>query len=785
MAKTGDKKIKYTISVELAQSQAKVNKLKNSVKELNDAIHIGDGRTKKNKKLKEQLIKTEERLTKATQRHTQAVIKDAGASQNSLFAINKQIQALQAENRLLDMNSQKFKDNTAAIAQHADKMNQATGATGGATSATMELSRVVSDAPYGIRGVANNLSQFTSQMFYASQAAGGLGNALKDMGKLMLGPLGIVFAITTVISIMDFMSQQTDKTKKAINALAEATASGGTNLRILKQAIEDGTMTVEEQNKALAAANEEYEGLNLKVDENRQLTDASVVALDAKVIVLQKIAKAMALQSLIEEQYAKQLPLQAKQAELNANADRKEISAVKALSTATKESAGSSALASAQRARSAATDNENLTKEIDKEIDRLISLGTAEDLIDEMLGGTKKSTKRTTDPDNNLGKSMSGGTLDMDKTNDKNRQKELLSVIRNEEEKQLIRDQFAQKALKSTKDNFDKAQLLRRDNFIKAQELRKVNNADDEFIQKDADRLIEEANETHNQAMLQSEETYNEAKKILEETQNTATFNRQQKRESEAVDRNLRMQAMQAEADAFVKQGRFTVKQDLYEIERAQALQEQDILRARYEALEIDSDERLRLEEQHTKRDLEIKTDAAKREQEIEQAKANFRDKMLGHIGAGLGAASKLFKKNSAEAKIFALAEIAVGTAKGFINGLDIAQKTAKTTPAAAFTFPLFYASQVAAVLSAAGRAKAVLQGGGSSGASGSSGSGSSAPTGPSFSPDFNVVGNSGSNQLAEGIGSQFSEPTRAYVVYDDIQQAGSVVEESIESSGI
>jgi len=579
------------------------------------------------------------------------------------------------------------------------------------------------------------------------------------------------------------MSQQTDKTKKAINALAEATASGGVNLRILKKAIEDGTMSVEEQNKALAAANEEYEGLNLKVDENRQLTDASVVALDAKVIVLQKIAKAMALQSLIEEQYAKQLPLQAKQSELNAAADRKEIAAVKALSKATKDSAGTSAFASAQRARNAATDNENLSKEIDKEIDRLISLGTAEDLIDEMLGGTTKTTTKKGDPDNKLGKSMSGGSLDMDRTNDKNREKELLSVIRNEEEKQLIRDQFAQKALERTRVNFDNAQLLRRDNFIKAQELRKTNNTDDEFIQKDADRLIEEANNTHNQTMLQSEETYNNAKKILEETQDTATFNRQQKRDSESVDRNLRIQAMQSEADAYVKEGRFTVKQDLYEIERSQALQEQDILKARYEALEIDSDERLRLEEQHTKRDLKIKTDAAKREQEIEQAKANFRDKMLGHIGAGLGAASKLFKKNSAEAKIFALAEIAVGTAKGLINGLDIAQKTAKGTgPAASFAFPIFYASQVAAVLGAAASAKSVLQGGGSSG---SSGSNPSTPSEPSFSPEFNVVGNSESNQLAEGIGNQVNEPTRAYVVYEDIQEAGSVVEDSIESSGI
>ena len=784
MANTGDKKIKYTISVELAQSQAKVNKLKNSVKELNDAIYIGDGRTKKNKKLKEQLIKTEERLTKATQRHTQAVIKDAGASQNSLFAINKQIQALQAENRLLDMNSQKFKDNTAAIAQHADKMNQATGATGGATSATMELSRVVSDAPYGIRGVANNLSQFTSQMFYASQAAGGLGNALKQIGKLMLGPLGIVFAITTVISIMDYMSQSSGKAADSISDLTDETYANSLVAKGYVDTLED--VNTSEKDRAIAVQELIELIPTLKEEDLEYGKNLDNVRLQIEAYSLAQASR-IQIDNLVQEN--SEILAQKNESSVidSIKNDEQRIDRMKnfILEQGAEVSGYFLGFGPANLIEKGDIDT------IEEEFSRLVRIVDKKSSpilkrIQELSGNiqidpnTPKGDGVT--PENKLGKSMAGGSLDMDRTNDKNREKELLSVIRNEEEKQLIRDQFAQKALKSTKDNFDRAQLLRRDNFIKAQELRKVNNADDEFIQKDADRLIEEANETHNQTMLQSDETYNEAKKILEETQDTATFNRQQKRESEAVDRNLRMQAMQAEADAFVKQGRFTVKQDLYEIERAQALQEQDILRARYEALQIDSDERLILEEQHAKRALEIKTDAAKREQEIEQAKANFRDKMLGHIGAGLGAASKLFKKNSAEAKIFALAEIAVGTAKGFINGLDIAQKTAKTTPAAAFTFPLFYASQVAAVLSAAGRAKSVLQGGGSSGASGS---GSSAPTSPSFSPDFNVVGNSESNQLAEGIGSQFSEPTRAYVVYDDIQEAGSVVEESIENSGI
>jgi|SaaInlV_120m_DNA_3_1039746.scaffolds.fasta_scaffold06100_4 hypothetical protein len=77
-------------------------------------------------------------------------------------------------------------------------------ATGSATSATMELSRVISDMPYGIRGMANNITQLVSQLGTASTKAGGLTNALKLMWAQMMGPLGIVFAITAVVSALDF-----------------------------------------------------------------------------------------------------------------------------------------------------------------------------------------------------------------------------------------------------------------------------------------------------------------------------------------------------------------------------------------------------------------------------------------------------------------------------------------------------------------------------------------------------------------------------------------------------
>lgn len=75
-----------------------------------------------------------------------------------------------------------------------------------------------------------------------------------------------------------------------------------------------------------------------------------------------------------------------------------------------------------------------------------------------------------------------------------------------------------------------------------------------------------------------------------------------------------------------------------------------------------------------------------------------------------LSALSAIFGRQTAAGKAAALVEIAAGTAVGFVNALRIAQQSAAGTgPAAAFAFPVFYASQIAAVLSAVGRAKQVL----------------------------------------------------------------------------
>ena len=84
-------------------------------------------------------------------------------------------------------------------------------ATGASTSATLELGRVLSDMPYGIRGVANNLQQLASNLFFMSKATdlatgksvgfmGAMGNLLKGL----IGPAGILIAFQGVIALLDY-----------------------------------------------------------------------------------------------------------------------------------------------------------------------------------------------------------------------------------------------------------------------------------------------------------------------------------------------------------------------------------------------------------------------------------------------------------------------------------------------------------------------------------------------------------------------------------------------------
>ena len=138
----------------------------------------------------------------------------------------------------------------------------------------------------------------------------------------------------------------------------------------------------------------------------------------------------------------------------------------------------------------------------------------------------------------------------------------------------------------------------------------------------------------------------------------------------------------------------------------------------------------------------------------IKQARLAY----LSAIGNAVGELGNLMEEGSASAKALALTEIAINTAVGFMQGLNIAQKSAQAAgPAAALAFPIFYASQIAAVLGAVNSAKGILGAGG----------GSVSTTTPNLS---------GSTPAPEMLSGAFTlnnpteqQPVQAYVVTDNL----------------
>lgn len=154
----------------------------------------------------------------------------------------------------------------------------------------------------------------------------------------------------------------------------------------------------------------------------------------------------------------------------------------------------------------------------------------------------------------------------------------------------------------------------------------------------------------------------------------------------------------------------------------------------------------------------------AEEQEQLDRRAYSMRLQMFGHYADALGSVSQLMEENSKAQKIFALAEIAANTAIGFAQGLTLAQQQAKeAAPVSAVAFPLFYASQIAAVLAAAARAKSILNGGSPSRG------GIDRGTVNVEAPDFNVVGASPESQLAQSVAQQQQAPLRAFVVGKEI----------------
>ena len=188
------------------------------------------------------------------------------------------------------------------LSKASKKIQQSAGLAG---ATVQELGRGISDLPYGIRGVANNLSQIGSLFTTLIVSAGGFKNALIALKGAMMGPLGVltIFQVFTALiqtDMLDGLFGITKAQKAYTNALkdgAEAASDDISKLNTLLDTARNVNLSLDERKRAIELINENYPEYlgNLSI-ENLD-TEAQNTLIEKNIEFLNKQALAKALQA--------------------------------------------------------------------------------------------------------------------------------------------------------------------------------------------------------------------------------------------------------------------------------------------------------------------------------------------------------------------------------------------------------------------------------------------------------------------------------------------------------
>ena len=216
-----------------------------------------------------------------------------------------------------------------------------------------------------------------------------------------------------------------------------------------------------------------------------------------------------------------------------------------------------------------------------------------------------------------------------------------------------------------------------------------------------------------------------------------------------------------------------------------QGLSTEELERSQKESLQTMRDGFAKTDEERAKKtgDKEVadakaisdaKIEIAKREQEAKSASLNGYASALGSISGVIG-------QETEKGKALAIASSLVNTYASISGQLKAFSKV----PVPGYAIAQAIATGVVGFANVKKIASVKVPNSSGGGSVPSGGSAPSAPATPSLPPAFNVVGASDTNQLADAIGGQSQEPTRAYVVANDVTSAQSMQRAIVDGASI
>jgi hypothetical protein len=375
-----------------------------------------------------------------------------------------------------------------------------------------------------------------------------------------------------------------------------------------------------------------------------------------------------------------------------------------------------------------------------------------------------------------IGNYEKGAAKERQEQNDAYAKARLEKQIKNKENEIAVQKALGKDTYNLEKDNLHRKLILNKDNQEELEKLRQE------------ERLLDAA---HKKSLQDKQAAHNaELKKKQEEAEAEAKRKREEAEKERAEFQNKKGRAAEEEYDAILKReeeareknrqsGLTEIEQvnDKYdkliqsakdagvstielEIEKANAIND-----IKLTAQKTDYENNKAIEDQKAAEDIEREQ---KRTEAIQSFKENLNNIISGIEASGLAKS----KAGQAISKALALTQIGIDTAVAIGNASKLA--TAEGAKAALVGGPgagtvariVSYASSYAQVLTNFMRAKTMLSSGGSGGGGAAAGGGGGAAA---AAPSFNIVGQSGANQIAESIGARESQPMRAFVVGGDV----------------
>ena len=680
--------------------------------------------------------------------------------------------------RQIQSSKKTVSEGVANSAMGLDQMKTTAGLSGAIVT---EMGRTISDAPYGLKGMGNNISQLSSLfgMFAVNVKKSGrtMTQGFKQLGSSLMGPIGIVTGLQLIVALMQSgafsklaewftgMNPRLKLMGELFNETAEQVGGLISKFNIYTRKLQDSNTSLKEKEVVLKRLNKEYPDFNAQILLDKDNTEAADLARKEYIKTLKKQATTEAVISLSAKKTQKRLKKEAETRksllEVYQKMDSQQASFQAAFNTETKKlieesidyskpiEEQSEAFASAIKRLPDLNDYGNTItgfykdlrdnagdiQKINKDLEVLYSFATITDTGSGELG----------DP-----KVFKAKLLDLAKIREKFRQESKRNEILTDKERVEREGEFSKAEVEITRKSFVEKEKARLKAFQKGKEL---NDEQIKTIESQAkaetDLVIAEIDKRTAAEMA--------AIDAIEGRRAESAF---QSWQTQSLINNEQGDAQNAQRQAQFFNGAVTEQIMQAELDEVNYENKKNQLNRSLGATEKDSGERLKIQGQLIRLDKDRGDQVVDNDQKVQNAKLKLANR-------GAAVLADILGKETKAGKAVAATMATINTYQAVSNALKFGKTPYKYVDAGITAAQGFM--QVKNILSTTGPK---TSGGGT-------GAASVQP------PDFNIIGSTGTNQLAEAIGSTTQEPIKAYVVSGEVTSAQELDRNIEESASI